>query len=74
MTEHKAGGVRSGGVGVASLLGLLFVGLKLGGIIGWSWWWVVSPFWIPPVLAIVIIITLLSVAAIVAAIATYVNK
>lgn len=27
------------------LLGVLFVGLKLTGIINWSWWWVTAPFW-----------------------------
>jgi hypothetical protein len=35
----------SGGIGVLGLLGVLFVGLKLGGIIDWSWWWVTLPFW-----------------------------
>ena len=30
-----------------SLLGLLFVGLKLTGYINWSWTWVLAPFWIP---------------------------
>lgn len=33
------------GVGIFTLLGLLFVGLKLGGVIAWSWWWVTAPFW-----------------------------
>jgi hypothetical protein len=36
---------RSGGIGVLGLLGVLFVGLKLTGVIGWSWWWVTAPFW-----------------------------
>lgn len=27
-----------------NLLGLLFVGLKLAGVINWSWLWVVAPF------------------------------
>lgn len=35
----------SGGIGVIGLLGVLFVGLKLGGVINWSWWWVTLPFW-----------------------------
>lgn len=35
-----------GGVGIADLLALLFIGLKLGGVIHWSWWWVLSPWWI----------------------------
>ncbi len=24
---------------------IVLVGLKLAGVIGWSWWWVTSPFW-----------------------------
>lgn len=35
----------SGGVGVIGLLGVVFVALKLTGIINWSWWWVTLPFW-----------------------------
>jgi hypothetical protein len=29
---------------IIELLGLVFVILKLTGVIGWSWWWVCSPF------------------------------
>ena len=35
---------------VLAILGLIFVTLKLGeiGVVAtWSWWWVLSPFWIP---------------------------
>lgn len=35
----------SGGISILGLLGVLFVGLKLGGIITWSWWYVTLPFW-----------------------------
>lgn len=35
----------SGGIGILGLLGVLFVGLKLTGVINWSWWWVTLPFW-----------------------------
>lgn len=35
------------GPGVGGLLGVLFVALKLTGQIDWSWFWVLSPFWIP---------------------------
>ena len=31
----------------SSLLGLLFIALKLCDKIDWSWIWVLSPFWIP---------------------------
>ncbi len=33
-------------VPVSSLLGIVFVTLKLCGVIAWSWWWVTCPFWI----------------------------
>jgi len=52
----------SGGIGVFGLLGVLFVGLKLGGIISWSWWWVTAPFWGGFVLAVVILFVLVAVA------------
>jgi hypothetical protein len=48
----------SGGVGAAGLLGVLFVGLKLTGVIDWSWWWVTLPFWSG--LAILVVILLIA--------------
>ena len=27
------------------LLAVLFIGLKLTGLIAWSWWWVYAPLW-----------------------------
>ena len=33
-------------IGFMGLLALLFIGLKLGGVIAWSWLWVLSPLWI----------------------------
>ena len=29
-----------------TLLTILFIGLKLGGVIDWGWVWVLSPLWI----------------------------
>lgn len=37
----------SGGVGFLGLLAILFIGLKLGNVITWSWWWVLAPLWGP---------------------------
>lgn len=37
----------SGGIGFGGALVLLFIGLKLGGLIQWSWLWVLCPIWIP---------------------------
>lgn len=44
----------SGGIGVFGLLGVVFVTLKLVGVIDWSWWWVTLPFWGPIVLALAV--------------------
>jgi hypothetical protein len=35
----------SGGISTLSLLGIVFIVLKLTGYIDWSWWWVTLPFW-----------------------------
>lgn len=32
---------------LCTLLTVLFVGLKLCDKIDWSWWWVLSPLWLP---------------------------
>jgi len=37
----------TGGIGFAGLLAIVFITLKLTGYIAWSWWWVLSPLWIP---------------------------
>lgn len=37
----------SGGIGFLGALTLLFIALKLTEVIDWSWWWVLSPMWIP---------------------------
>lgn len=38
---------RSGGIGLTTVLGVVFVTLKLVDKIDWSWWWVLAPFWVP---------------------------
>lgn len=57
----------SSSIGLPGLLALVFITLKLVGVAPvatWSWWWVLSPLWIPVViflgfLAIVAIFTAL---------------
>ena len=39
--------VSASGISFASVLGIVFIILKLTGVIDWSWLWVLSPFWIP---------------------------
>mgnify|MGYP001285294143 CR=1 FL=1 len=38
----------------STLLLLLFIALKLTGHITWSWWWVLSPIWIPTAITVVL--------------------
>lgn len=42
-------------MGICSVLGLIFVTLKLTGVIAWSWLWVLLPFWGPAVLAVILV-------------------
>lgn len=55
----------SGGIGVPGLLGIVFIVLKLCGVISWSWWWVLAPFWIPFVLFFGVLIIALALYALV---------
>ena len=45
-----------GGMSFSSMLTIVFVVLKLCKVINWSWWWVLSPAWIPTIIYIVLII------------------
>lgn len=59
MSDSKS--AAGGGVGFGGLLTILFIALKLTGVIGWSWWWVLAPSWIP--VAIVVGFGLLALTA-----------
>jgi len=50
------------GIGVVGLLGVLFVALKLTGVINWSWWWVTAPFWGSLLLGLIVFAVVLVVA------------
>ncbi len=42
--------------GFLTLLGLLFIGLKLAGCIDWAWWVVLAPIWAPLAVAAVLLL------------------
>lgn len=56
----------STGIGFFGAMFLLFLGLKLGGVIDWPWIWVFAPLWGPVVLALAIIAIVLIVAGLIA--------
>ncbi len=44
------------GISTVTLLTLIFIVLKLTHVIGWSWWWVLSPLWISAAIAVIIVL------------------
>jgi glucan phosphoethanolaminetransferase (alkaline phosphatase superfamily) len=40
-------------IGFAGALTIAFIVLKLMNVITWSWWWILSPLWIPIVIILV---------------------
>ncbi len=54
---------KSQGLSLIETLFVVFLVLKLVGVIDWSWWWVTSPLWIPIVIILaVLVITFLGVS------------
>ena len=53
-----------GGIGILGLLGVVFIVLKLCGVIDWSWWWVTAPFWGGIAIAIAVVIICLIIVGI----------
>ena len=49
----------SGGIGFCGLLAIVFIVLKLLGIIQWPWIWVLSPIWIPSIIIIILLIIII---------------
>ena len=64
MAENQQ--VASGGIGLGTILFVLFLTLKLTNHIDWSWFWVTSPLWIPFVLVLFFVIILRVVAGVAA--------
>lgn len=54
----------SSGLGLGTVLTLIFVILKLTDHIDWSWWWVLSPIWIGILIVIFISIFCIVMAVI----------
>ena len=53
VTVNNNSNNRSGGIGFTGLLTIVFIVLKLLGVITWSWVWVLSPIWITLVLVLI---------------------
>jgi len=44
------------GISFTGVLFLIFLTLKLAGIIAWSWWWVTAPLWLPSALVLATVV------------------
>ena len=63
----------SNGIGLGTLLFLIFLTLKLaeiGPVQHWSWWWITSPLWIP----LLLVVSILGIAVLVAVVADNLKK
>lgn len=58
---------QQGGIGCFSVIGIIFVVLKVLGVqpvAAWSWWWVTAPFWGPLLFGLVIFALMAIVATV----------
>lgn len=54
---------KSGGIGLAGAIFIVFLVLKLIGKIDWSWWWVTAPLWIPLAICLAVCVIMLIIVA-----------
>jgi len=66
MEDNNIRTTSGGCISFCGLLTIVFIILKLTDVIGWSWWWVLSPLWIPFAIVIALIFIFLIVVGIVA--------
>ncbi len=59
MSKNNNNNATSGGIGFTGLLTIVFITLKLLGVINWSWIWVLSPMWISLILIVLVSVALL---------------
>lgn len=64
MKDKKSNNGTHGGLGFCAVLTLIFITLKLCGVIEWSWLWVLAPLWIetalvPLVVAVAAVVVIL---------------
>jgi hypothetical protein len=58
--------VKKQGLGLGTVLTIIFVVLKLVGVIDWAWVWVLAPFWISVAISLVFSLIALLIVAIAA--------
>lgn len=64
MSSSSKSSSSGGGVGIPAVIQIVFIILKVVGVIEWSWFWVLSPTWISILVAIVALLIFFIVWAI----------
>lgn len=64
----------SGGISLSGLTFIVFLVLKLCGVIDWSWWWVTVPLWGPFALLIAGLFIYIIIAVIIALVRYCIRK
>lgn len=62
MSKQNNNNNSSGGIGFCGLLTIVFIVLKLVGVINWSWLWVLAPSWIPLAIALIVFLIVVVIA------------
>lgn len=64
MSNVASSSASSGGIGFFGMLTIVFIALKLAGLITWSWLWVLSPLWLPLCAVLLIVAGIFAMACI----------
>lgn len=64
MSSSSKGSSSGGGVGIPTVIQIVFIILKVVGVIEWSWLWVLSPTWISILVVIFVLLILFIVKVI----------
>lgn len=63
-SSNSSSNKSSGGIGFGGLLSIVFIILKLCGVIHWSWLWVLAPLWMPTAIVLFVLIIILIIGII----------
>lgn len=63
MSDKSSSSSSSSGIGFVGLLAIVFIALKLVGILDWSWWWVLSPIWIGAIVGVTVCVAVIAFTA-----------
>lgn len=63
MSNNNNNNTSSRGIGFGGLLTIVFIVLKLCGVINWSWVWILSPMWISAIIVVVLVVLLIVINA-----------